>query len=546
MAEPTRPKPIPRKMRAASTSSYSSTPNTPVSELPEELTCPVCKDIINNPMLLSCCGVHLCGSCVKKIKESPLETGNHCPYCKEVFTTLQNQSIQRKVNEVPMYCPNNNLGCLWIGDFSKMDAHVDRANSQQEGNCQYQIVACRNQNCTAAVQRRNLIKHESEECPQRAYTCHHCGQYESTYYNVCREHFPTCESFPMACPNECSSITIPRGLISDHLSKDCPLEDDNCEYFSIGCPTKTKRGELHAHSMTNAHYHNTLLLKELIRVKETMEERNRKLQEECQDLRDKNKQLSSELALLKVQPQVVYEELEAKIIKTGEREKKDVAKLTERVEKLERDTTGVQSSVGSMPSATPEVQSEPSGNSQEPRKQEEANTSLREAVREIKEDISYIEKWISPSPPFAFTFSKFDSHWKNDTAFVSVPFYSRVRGYKMCIKIVPCNQHVGVYCCIMRGEHDDCLKWPFRGVVHIKLQNHLGDHDHLCRAVCYNDSTSDNQAGRVKTGDKNYLHGYSKFVSLNDLKANSQLNRQYLKGDALDLEVTKVEELNSV
>ena len=540
---------MPRKSRGNSTSSCSTTPNlstpvseqpevliSPVSELPEELTCPVCRDIINSPMLLSCCGVHICGRCVRKIRESPLETGNHCPYCKKEFNTMQNQAIQRRVNETQIYCPNT--GCPWVGEYSKVEDHLDRSNVKPEGNCQYYSVECRQPGCSVVVQRGLLRQHETEECIHRTYTCPHCEQYKSTYINVCREHFSSCKSFPTACPNECSSDTMPRGLLNAHLSNDCPREEVACEYCPVGCHVRKRREKLQSHYEINAHYHNTLLLKELVTVKKTMEERTHKLEEECRNLREKNKQLSSEIALLKVESSSVYEELEEKICK---KEETVVAKLAEGVGQNPPVTSP---SAGAAPSAVPEVRRGSAENHSEPSVQQENGVSLGEAVQQIKEDIRYIEKWISPTPPFFFTCGKFEAHRKNGTAFMSMPFYTRVRGYKMCIRVDPGGYHqVGVYCCLMRGEHDDYLKWPFRGVIHIKLQNHLGDHDHYCQSIRYDETVSDNQAGRVQTGDKNYLQGYPKFISLDDLKVNLQLNRQYLKGDALDFEVTKVEEL---
>ena len=63
-------------------------------------------------------------------------------------------------------------------------------------------------------------------------------------------------------------------------------------------------------------------------------------------------------------------------------------------------------------------------------------------------------------------------------------FYTHAEGYRICIKVFPegnnegKNTHVSVYVYVMKGEHDDTLKWPFRGDITIQLLNQLGDECH--------------------------------------------------------------------
>ncbi len=35
--------------------------------------------------------------------------------------------------------------------------------------------------------------------------------------------------------------------------------------------------------------------------------------------------------------------------------------------------------------------------------------------------------------------------------------------------------HVSVYICLMRGDNDDNLKWPFKGTIEVSLLNQLED-----------------------------------------------------------------------
>lgn len=180
-----------------------------------------------------------------------------------------------------------------------------------------------------------------------------------------------------------------------------------------------------------------------------------------------------------------------------------------------------------------------------------ANKSLMEDVRR---DMEYVEKCITPQPPFAFTVSRYSERKLNREAYVSPSFYTHPRGYKVCMRVdvhshdmpgdvyTPSSSgQISVYCCIMKGEHDDLLVWPFLGEIHVRIQNHLGDHNHFDKSIRYDENTGEKKSGRVVTGDKNYLHGFHQFISHQELSQNHDVNVQYLKGDAVDFEVIKVD-----
>ena len=174
----------------------------------------------------------------------------------------------------------------------------------------------------------------------------------------------------------------------------------------------------------------------------------------------------------------------------------------------------------------------------------EAKTQAQKGqIDAIDEDLKYVERWLTPRPPFAFTVSRFQERKSHKEAFVSPPLYHDLRGYKMCVRVdvYGMNNHVAVFCCIMRGEHDEHLDWPFLGAVKIRLQNHLGDHNHFEKDIIFDRKTDEKKSGRVKTGDKNYLHGHPQFIAHNKLAFDAEKNCQYLKGDALDFEVIGVE-----
>lgn len=586
-----RPTPRPRSRRSDSV--FAETP-------PENLECPICANILDSPMLMSCCGKRLCGACVTKIRTSMLATANRCPYCSKEFTTMVDKGIQRLVNEVKVYCPNRNLGCTWIGDFSKKAAHIDVSNSILGDNCQYQTVPCRIAGCNVTLCRHSLDEHEVNECEFRPYSCHYCEKYNSTFGDVTNNHFKLCDKLPVECPKGCDLDSLLRGSLNEHLEKTCPLNEIVCDYLKVGCTMVRKRQDMKRHLEVYAQYHNSLLLKEFVQMKASFSEQIVDLQAECFQRKKENKQLSTRIAVAQARSSDITEEMEQKLVdikaKVDQLNNENallkseltllknnglsvvdsstvVQQLATKMEVVERELSNLNEAqpqkileeakkqteevVGEVKQEVTDLspQIETLSSSVEQIKEEVAElkthegvysmyaSSLQKGVDLVKEKIRYIESWISPRPPFSFTFGQVSYHVKNKVPFLSPPFYTKIRGYKMYIRIDLHSEdstHVGVYCCIMRGEHDEELHWPFRGVIHVQLQNHRGDHSHFNQAIRYDDTTNLSKAGRVQNGDKNYVHGHSKFIAHKELHRCNE--RQYLQGDALDFQITKVEE----
>ena len=50
------------------------------------------------------------------------------------------------------------------------------------------------------------------------------------------------------------------------------------------------------------------------------------------------------------------------------------------------------------------------------------------------------------------------------------------------------NTHVSLYVCLMSGEYDDALEWPFQEEVTMELLNQLEDKNHMKTVVKFNES----------------------------------------------------------
>lgn len=87
-------------------------------------------------------------------------------------------------------------------------------------------------------------------------------------------------------------------------------------------------------------------------------------------------------------------------------------------------------------------------------------------------------------PPVVFKMEEFEFHQDNDLEWDSPPFYTHPRGYKLYLKVYANgagqyeNTHLSIFVCLMHGENDDDLVWPFRGVVSFEVLNPNSDTDH--------------------------------------------------------------------
>ena len=145
------------------------------------------------------------------------------------------------------------------------------------------------------------------------------------------------------------------------------------------------------------------------------------------------------------------------------------------------------------------------------------------------------------SSPFVVKLMQYTQKKQNNEEWYSPGFYTSPGGYKMCICVYPNGEgegvaegtHVTCYICIMSGEYDDMLEWPFQGEVTIELLNQLEDKNHRNGILHYNESTPNTSKQRVIKDTKPKGWGYTQFLSHSELEYNPFTNRQYLKDDSL-------------
>ena len=183
-----------------------------VQNLPEELRCPICLDLLSDPRIADCCGKHFCHSCLSKARQSK---GPVCPICQQRYACVRDPNVIRRINALRVECPNRGHGCEWVGEYKYFDKHI-------RVTCDYMVSLCK-LGCGQYIPRKYQEKHNEFMCPNRSHKCQYCGKYSNTYKDVEENHWPVCELFPIPCPNDCPTGSVPRGHLMDHLKKECRM-----------------------------------------------------------------------------------------------------------------------------------------------------------------------------------------------------------------------------------------------------------------------------------------------------------------------------------
>ena len=137
---------------------------------------------------------------------------------------------------------------------------------------------------------------------------------------------------------------------------------------------------------------------------------------------------------------------------------------------------------------------------------------------------------------------RFGEEQSQKRVWFSPPFCTHHEGYKICLGVYPNgygsgkDTHVSVYVFFVRGENDDSLKWPFRGVITFQLLDQVYGTDHIVYSVIYDYSTDNRVCSRVQDSDRaEYGRGPHKFV------AHGELSPKYLQNDSLKFQILSIQ-----
>lgn len=103
------------------------------------------------------------------------------------------------------------------------------------------------------------------------------------------------------------------------------------------------------------------------------------------------------------------------------------------------------------------------------------------------------------------------------------------------------DTHVSVLICMLQGDNDDTLKWPFEDTITVSLLNQLADRNHHTVDIWSScDDIPESCSGHVKDGKRSNSWGYAKFFSHKDLTYAVDGSTQFLKDDTLFFRVDNI------
>ena len=395
------------------------------------------------------------------------------------------------------------------------------------------------------VERRQLAEHAKEFCSQRELKCEFCGG----AVRACdmNPHLAECDQFPVDCPNGCEAAgetgtrQVKRGAVPLHLAE-CPLQRVECPYREYGCGEEMERRQLDLHEREYMHTHFRLAMKEMKRKQIESTELK-----DSQILEANNKINCLEKLSAVKDSEIISVNKEIKELKTlSLNMKQKQIESNDKIECLEKSSVDKDIEIISAKKEIEELKALSSDLNQNQIEShgkidlfEKQDTELKNEIKELKETIpTYLS---SGGLEWKITGVKQKIKKKEDT--FSDPFY--VGLYKCQGSIEwDCDNtgKVGCFICIMKGEFDDKLKWPFIYRFKFVLFNQNRNEDNH---IEFDEITEETLKKYPKcfqrpTGRRNTGYGAQSFISNTEI-----LREKYCKEDSISLLIT-VEQLHTI
>ncbi len=101
----------------------------------EELTCGICLEIFNKPMVVQCCRQTYCNNCITEW----LRDNNSCPNDRQNLTEEKLMEpprfVQNLISKLRIYCKNRNSGCDSIITLENLDDHESSCQFSPDNSC---------------------------------------------------------------------------------------------------------------------------------------------------------------------------------------------------------------------------------------------------------------------------------------------------------------------------------------------------------------------------------------------------------------------------
>ena len=517
--------------------------------------CPICFLVFCDPYQVECCGQVFCQTCINKVhvKKWP------CPTCNTAdFSMFADKRLRLSLYAYRVRCTLEKKGCQWEGELGELEKHFNKnpAPDKQLAGCKFVEINCNH--CSESLHRHSINAHQSEECSLRPFSCVYCRSYESSYDNVV-DHWKVCDCHPVSCPNECGTCPDRRSL-EQHVSEECPLALVDCDFCYAGCKSQLSRKDMASHLADSLVAHTSLMAAhhrrlseeiafkdvQLVQLKEEFERKSKVSTEQLKRLVAGHERSPQHRELYTYRHIALFFTVLVVVAAVGTAVlKQDIAQVNEYVRHLEQEILEMtqlvaehKNSQGKQTAAVEKKQEEIILTLEEIKRAGRA--SLDECVAQSKKDRKHMENKVAELRkklklewkilkehsaslvPVQIEVEEFRRQQESDTPWYSQPFYSHVQGYKLCLRVDVNGfgdgkgTHVSVHIHLMRGEFDDYLAWPFRGIITLQLLSRNQElRDHHNGTIPFNNRTPNAIANRVITREmsQNGL-GYQQFIKI--------------------------------
>ena len=337
--------------------------------------------------------------------------------------------------------------------------------------CEYSEIECIY--CSELIKCPNVAVHQDDLCPKRPFSCEYCHSYESDYKDVINNHWPVCGYQTVQCPNECGTA-LKRQVLENHVVRSCPKTVIDCDFHHVGCDVRLPRKDMPIHLKADLITHMSLQAASY-----------KQLQEKVNKLESENETLKRQLETTQAQIETTHQ-------------------AAEKVQQMEQQLATLQLT-----------------------SKAESNT-VQEIMKHFK---------LRVYNTVDITMHDYQQCKRQNSIWYSPPFYTHSQGYKLSLRVHVngfCGAqfaYVSVYICLMRGEFDDLLTWPFQGEVIIKILDRNGmGHQETIRFI---DSQPDTHNSRVTQGERS-----ENGLGTCDYISHSTLQQKYVRNDCLHFRIT--------
>ena len=548
-----------------------------VEQLPDELQCPLCLEFLKEPTLTSCCGHHFCRECTDRA----ITRSHICPLCNnQGFQTLLllDKEKQRLINALKVYCKWKSRGCEWVGELGRLERHLD----MEEGDCGCVEVECEfgPVGCVAKLPRKDLQRHKEENVHKHLVLMSvmslksnealvkELREQRMEFQQQLKQKDEALQAIQKSLQQQVGVTQELRGQLQQ---KDQQIADIRDQLLQRGKQIAAVHQNMEAKQQTITNLERQLKgeAQWLAQVEAEVTENTKQFVKMESKLQDKDQQLTmherkNEKRLGDVERKRLEEKQEVSRRVAAVYKEVQEAKMQSRVNekrlddferKQQEEKLVINRRLADVDRKIEERREEAWTQFQRGHNQAgEEMTCLRRRIgsetssslagdqglaKEVNEKVQ--KQLVTFTPPLDFTMTDYEQHQKDDDNWFSPPFWSHMGGYKMRLRAISAKgqgrgkgTHVSIFVHLMRGEHDDYLKWPFRGDIRSVL-NQRREEGYWAKTIPFDDGSDDDASSRV-TGRGRAMTGFgsSTFIAHSALGYNPANDTQYLKNDSFE------------